>query len=464
MSTSPILDRRHFYTPRGSLLAAFKCRDDELLVSGPAGTGKSMALLEKMHAVMLANPGARGLIVRKTLSALGSTALDTWRKRVVPEALAGGVLWYYGGSSEEPPQYRYENGSAVVIGGLDKPIKIMSSEYDLIYWQEATEGEKNDWESLTTRLRNGVVSFQQLMADCNPDTPTHWLKVRANEGKVRMLESRHEDNPVLFDVDGNLTEFGRVYIGRLDALTGVRKQRLRHGRWVSAEGVIYEDFDTAIHAIDQFDIPPDWPRYWTVDFGFTNPFVLQCWAEDPDGRLYLYREIYRTQRLVQDHCVDILDVVSEPIDGYVHNELVDGPRRAHHGRRWKDSEPKPRAIICDHDAEGRATLVRELGIGTTAAKKAVSLGIERTALRLRPARDGKPRIYLMRGAVVYRDVSLADSGRPASTLEEVPGYVWDTSSGKKPKEEPLKNDDHGCDAMRYIVMHRDRARGEVRFM
>jgi predicted transcriptional regulator len=38
-----------------------------------------------------------------------------------------------------------------------------------------------------------------------------------------------------------------------------------------------------------------------VDFGYTNPFVMQWWAEDPDGRLYLYREIYRTRRLVEDH-------------------------------------------------------------------------------------------------------------------------------------------------------------------
>ena len=34
---------------------------------------------------------------------------------------------------------------------------------------------------------------------------------------------------------------------------------------------------------------------WSVDFGFTNPIVIQWWAEDPDGRLYLYRELYRDE-------------------------------------------------------------------------------------------------------------------------------------------------------------------------
>lgn len=452
---------RHVYTPRGVLRELFKYRGPEVLISGPAGTGKSMACLEKMHALMLANPGARGLIVRQTLSALGSTALDTWRKRVVPEALRDATVWFYGGSSEEPAQYRYSNGSTVTIGGLDKPIKIMSSEYDVIYAQEATEITRAAWEALTTRLRNGVISFQQIMADCNPDAPTHWLKQRAEERAVRMLESRHEDNPVLFDDAGAVTEFGRIYLDRLDRLTGVRKLRLRFGMWASAEGVVWEEYDPAVHVIDPFDIPDDWPRYWCVDFGFTNPFVLQCWAEDPDGRLYLYRELYRTQRLVADHAADILDIVTVPIEGYRHPEGE--PRRAHHGREWVES--RPRAIICDHDAEDRATLTREVGMGTIPAHKAVKLGLQRTAARWRLAGDGKPRLFLFRGATVYRDPALVESGLPASTAEELPGYVWDTSGGKGTKEDPLKANDHGCDNIRYIVMHRDRLnRGEVRFM
>jgi hypothetical protein len=42
-----------------------------------------------------------------------------------------------------------------MIGGMDKPTKIMSSEYDFIYVQEAIELTETDWENLTTRLRNG---------------------------------------------------------------------------------------------------------------------------------------------------------------------------------------------------------------------------------------------------------------------------------------------------------------------
>lgn len=435
-----IADVVHRYVPRGAALEALHRRDRELVLAGPAGTGKSRALLEKLHLLMLANPGARGLIVRKTLKSLGGTALDTWRKAVVPEALAAGIVRYYGGSAEEPPQYRYLNGSCILIGGLDtvgdQPPKIMSSEYDVIYVQEATELAEPDWEALISRLRNWRISFQQLMADCNPGPPTHWLKRRCDTGKAVMLHSRHRDNPRLYDDDGQLTEQGAPYMDGLQSLTGVRRLRLLDGIWAAAEGIIFEGFDPAIHLVDPFPVPAGWPRYWSIDFGYTNPFTCGFWAEDSDGRLYLYREIYRTQTLVEDHARRILSIVAP-------------------GGQW--IEPHPTAILADHDAEDRATLERHLGLATRAAHKSVSDGIQAVSGRLRPAGDGKPRLFLMRDALVERDDALADSKRPCAVAEEFPGYVWAIKPGGALKEEPRKEHDHGLDALRYMVAHRDLA-------
>ncbi len=75
----------------------------------------------------------------------------------------------------------------------------MSTQFDLICVLEATELTENDWESLTTRLRNGVVSFQQLIGDCNPDHEHHWLKLRCDRGQTTMLHSRLKDNPRFWD-------------------------------------------------------------------------------------------------------------------------------------------------------------------------------------------------------------------------------------------------------------------------
>lgn len=430
----------HRYVPRGAALEVLHRRDREVLLAGPAGTGKSRALLEKLHLMMLANPGARGLIVRKYQRSLGSTALDTWRKAVVPEALAAGLIKFYGGSAEQPAQYIYLNGSVVLVGGLDttgdQPPKVMSSEYDVIYAQEATELAEADWEALISRLRNWRISFQQLLADCNPGPPTHWLKRRCGVGKTVMLHSRHKDNPRLWDEERQTwTPEGAEYMAGLESLTGVRRLRLLDGQWAAAEGLIFEGFDPAVHVVSRFPIPESWPRIWAVDFGFSNPLVLQCWARDPDGRLVLYRELYWTQRLVEDHARRILEIVAP-------------------GGTW--IEPRPIAVVCDHDAEGRATLEKHLGMGTVAARKEVSTGIQAVQTRLKLAGDGKPRLVVFEDALVERDPRLWDAKKPTSTAEEFPGYVWAVKPGGDLKEEPRKENDHGMDTTRYIVQYEDR--------
>ena len=406
----------------------------------------------------LLNPGMRALMIRKTMVSLSASGIVTWNQFVIPEARMTGLVTYFGGSLDRPPGYQYTNGSFVAVGGMNDPLKVMSTEYDLIYVQEAIELTPTDWENLTTRLRNGKVSFQQLIADTNPDKPSHWLKQRVDRGDTILHESRHTDNPRLYDSNGEMTEDGRAYMARLDKLTGVRKLRLKGGKWTSAEGLVYDGWDDAVNVIDSFPIPKEWVRVWGVDFGFTNPFVLQCWAIDPDGRLYLYREIYHTRRLVEDHARQILSLVRRPRDPEATPDWKDHSA-------WEWTEPRPQAIVCDHDAEGRATLERALAIGTKAAYKKVSDGIEYVQRRIAPAGDGRPRIFIMRDALVERDAQLDEEMKPCDTLSEISGYVWDTKDGKPPKEEPVKEDDHGMDTMRYVVCERDkRGRVNVRFI
>jgi phage terminase large subunit len=317
--------------------------------------------------------------------------------------------------------YTYPNGSTVVVGGLDRPTRIMSTEYDLAYVQEAVELTLDEWEALSSRLRRTAMPYRQLLADTNPDAPTHWLKRRCDVGTTLLLESRHADNPTVT----------LEYLATLERLTGPRYQRLRHGRWTQAEGVVYEGYDAALHLVQRRAIPDAWPRFLAVDFGYTNPFVCQWWALDPDGRLWRYREIYHTGRLVEDHARRI--------------------RALHAG------EPAPHAVICDHDADGRATLERHLGWETTPAVKAgtKTLGLQLVAARLRKAGDGKPRLYLLRDSLDERDPALHAARKPCCTEEEFDSYVWDTKGGRRTGEEPLKRDDHGLDAARYMVFGLD---------
>lgn len=448
----------HYYAPRGAARDLLHCRKPEVLIAGPAGTGKSMACLQKMHLAALGTERMRGLVVRKTLVSLTTTGLVTYRQHVAQVSLKAGHVKWFGGSRQEPAAYRYSNGSTIVVGGMDDPDKIMSSEYDIAYAQEATDLNLDEWEKITTRLRSGILSFQQLIADCNPNHPQHWLRKRCDSGLTLELLSKHEDNPVYFNEDGTMTEQGREYMAKLDRLTGVRYLRLRKGIWAAAEGVVYEDYDPSVHLIEPFKIPDSWTRWWTVDFGFTNPFVLQCWAEDHDGRLFLYREIYHSKRLVEDHARTILRAVTELLPDAVEREDGDVLKEVNEGRRvW--TEPRPRGVICDHDAEDRATLERHLGMSTSAAHKTVSDGIQATQARFKNAADGKPRIFFVRDCLLERDAELVSAVKPTCTVEEIPGYIWPPGTprtkDKPPAEAPIKKDDHGCDGTRYMVAERD---------
>lgn len=455
----------HRYRPIGKFKELFENRSPELLASGPAGTGKSRACLEKLHAICLRTPGVRGLIVRKTRESLSSTALVTYREHVAKEAIENQEVWFYGGSAEEAAQYRYANGSTITIGGMDKSIRIMSSEYDVAYVQEATELTVDDWEAITSRLRNNKISFQQIIADCNPAEPTHWLKGRAADGVLDILESTHKDNPVLWDQERDQpTEAGADYLQKLNRLTGVRRKRLLEGLWVAAEGIVYEGFDPKVHVIDPFEIPRSWTRVWGIDFGYTNPFVLGCWAYDKEhDRLYLYREIYHSKRLVEQHAEQIMDIVA-PYPMGMSEVTPDGkgglPMRLG-PRQWL--EPQPRRILADHDAEGRATFTLKTGLRTQEAHKAVTEGIQAVEERLAIRDDGLPGLFIFRNCTVEKDYEMREKGKPTSTEEEFPGYIWapppttTTISTTQPRtrELPGKENDHGMDSMRYVVAYFD---------
>lgn len=403
------------YRPRGAALDVMYCRDPEILMDGPAGTGKTRAILEKAHICMHKYPGMRCLAVRKTRRSMTHSVLVTYEEKVLPQ----NSPIRHGPKRQMRDSYTYPNGSELVIGGMDDPAKVMSTEYDLILCFEWTEGSEDDHEKLTTRLRNGVMPYQQLIADCNPGAPSHWLNQRCKRGQMTRLLSRHQDNPTVT----------LAYLATLGRLTGARGLRLNKGLWAAQEGMVYADFDAAIHLIDR--MPAGW-EYWrkvrSIDFGYTNPFVCQWWAIDPDGRMYLYREIYMSQRTVTVHARQINEESGDEIY---------------------------EATVADHDAEDRATLA-ECGIETVPASKAISVGIQKTQERFKPAGDGKPRIFLLRDCVVEVDPVLDEERKPTSTQAEIEGYIWPPgATGKNSKEVPVDADNHGMDCVRYSAMYVD---------
>jgi hypothetical protein len=411
-------------------------------------TGKTYAILYYIHLLLLTYPGAKWLVCRKYNVDLAGSAMATYQNDVLDPNEG---VYYYGGSKVKPAGYIYPNGSFLAVSGLDRPSKLKSFECDGVYINEATEIDVDDLEIARMRLRKGVIPWQQIVMDTNPDAPTHWLNQRMNEGHTTRLLSRHEDNPRYYDAKaGEWTEEGKKYIfGILEGLTGVRYARYRLGLWAAAEGIVYEQsWDRQRNIIRREAIPRDWPRYLWIDFGYTNPFVCLWAAQDPDGRLIVYRQIYKTKTLVEEHARQI--AISSGwfhLLPKTHDKYKDKPAE------WAD--PLPRDVICDHDAEGRATLEAHLGLYTTPAKKTISDGIQAVDIRLRAAGDGKPRLMFMEGSLVERDAELAKMKLPTCTEDETEVYIWDTKQGRKKGEEPVDANNHGWDASRYGVAYMD---------
>lgn len=420
------------YVPYGVLADAWACHDPMVLVDGPAGTGKSRMWLERVDALARKYPGSRHYICRKTRKSITTTAQVTFENFVLRRG--EGIRLH-----KSDQLYKYPNDSIIGLLGLDDTEKTKSLEADTVYVNEATECTQHEIEMLLRSLRWPVMPWKQLAMDCNPDAPTHWLHQGFTEGRITRFISRHQDNPALFDQVARVwTKFGEAYMATLRLLTGVRKRRLLDGEWCSAEGVVYDNFDSAVHMVDWFKPPKEWPRYWSIDFGFTDPFCAGMWAVDPDGRLYLYAHIYFTERLVEDHAETLREARAELED------------------------PLPREVICDWDAEGRATLERKLGMQTTPAHKrgkgvdsGILEGIEAVKSRQKIAGDGKPRIFIMRDSLIEFDEKLKAKALPTDGPSERASYVWDLRNNRRKGEIPIDKDNHFMDMERYMVAHLD---------
>jgi hypothetical protein len=416
---------------RGNLRKFFTLKNQtEIVLDGPAGTGKTRVALERQHLIQTMYPGARGLIVRKYRSSMNETCLQVLDKEVFCDKY--GKLYQDAPHwAERDQKYIYSNGSETIVAGMDDPTKVMSSQYDWFYWNELIEGQEAEWMAIMSRLRNGRVPYQQAIGDTNPGPPQHWILTREKAGRLLRLPTNHKDNPVYWDIKKKRwTAKGNAYVNGIlrDGLTGTTRDRLYDGKWVSAEGLVYPQWDFNVHVIPKRTLPRNWPRYWVFDFGSVDPFVWIELTEDPDtNTLYLTKELYHTHLLVEDAA----KMIKEATVGTV-----------------------PYALICDHDAEDRATLERHLGFLTVPAFKPINIGIQYVQHRLRkdnPKFNGQRGLYVMHDVNIKVDQSLKNRHKPCCTEEEFSMYQWDTGKIQldKYKDAPIDKNNHGMDVVRY---------------
>jgi phage terminase large subunit len=414
------------FSPRGAVKQLWKSRDFETVVSGPAETGKTWGCLQYADALLWKYPGAQGVICRKKYSYLIGSAVRTF-KRVLG---ADTPIKAYGG--EKPEWFDYPNGSRMWVAGMDNPGRALSSERDFIYCNQAEELAVEDWETLSTRCtgRGAVMPYTRLFGDCNPMSPRHWIKGRQSAGRLRLLESRHRDNPTLFTEGGQITEQGKRTLGILSDLTGARRLRLLEGKWASNEGLVYETFDAATHVIPAPALA--FRRYVAgVDWGYRDPGVIELFGIDGDGRMYRVREVYQTGKTI-DWWVERAVNLNAEVGGSVE------------------------AFVCDPAEPAYIEAFQNAGLSVVEGFNDILPGIGAVEQRLKVQGDGRARLYLVDDANREPDAELQQTKKSTGLIDEMDGYSWPvTPDGKPNKEVPADKDNHAQDATRYAVAYVD---------
>lgn len=302
------------------------------VLAGSAETGKTVTCLAKLDMLARKHPRLQGAIVRKTRADMDGSVLQSFRDDILGRESDVRV---YGGAKAE--WFDYPNGSRLWVGGMDKPGKVLSSQRDVIYINQAEELDRNDLETLTTRatgragnLRDAAgVAYGMVMADCNPGAPSHWIWSMHLGGLLRLIESRHVDNPRLYNqATGEITPQGAITIERLKSLTGYRRARLYEGKWIQAEGIVYDQWLDGENVTEDADfIPGAGNVYMACDDGYSagsapdtrgrdphtghyvadaHPRVIMLCQEKADGRLDFFYESTACLKLSDQHLQEVI--------------------------------------------------------------------------------------------------------------------------------------------------------------
>jgi hypothetical protein len=109
-------------------------------------------------------------------------------------------------------------------------------------------------------------------------------------------------------------------------------------------------------------------------------------------------------------------------------------------------------LVCDPSEPAYIAEYVKAELPAEAGFNEVRRGIDAVAERLVRAGDGRARLFIYRDSLLQRDPEMEAKRLPVSTQEEFPAYVWAETTRR---EEPVKENDHGMDMVRYAVAYVD---------
>lgn len=182
------------------------------------------------------------------------------------------------------PEY---GGGMISFRNLDNPSKYLSSEFAAVAVDELTMNPSQEvFDFLSMRLRWPGIEDVKLIAGTNPGGPGHgWVKHKWKDQPQEsygFVQALAQDNPHL----------PTSYYRQLLDLPEAMRKAYAEGNWDVFSGQVFTEFDRRKHTVDSFDIPRHWPRWASMDWGFSKPYSVHWYAMDEKGRVHVYRELY----------------------------------------------------------------------------------------------------------------------------------------------------------------------------
>lgn len=246
------------------------------------------------------------------------------------------------------------------------------------------------------------VEGSRLWFNCNPEHPGHWFYTewiqKREEKNLCYLHFRMEDNPSLSKQMRQRYE--RLYSGSF-------YKRFVKGEWCSPQGLVYPMFSREKHIVEQV---PKCRRFWvSCDYGTMNPCSMGLWGES-GGRWYRIREYYHDARRQ--------GVCRTDEEYYAELEKLCG-------------DTPIEAVIIDPSAASMMECIRRHGrFRVIPAKNQVVEGIQLVSRLLQ-----EERLKICAGC--------------ADSLREFSLYRWSEGLGN---DQPVKENDHAMDDIRYFAM------------
>ena len=252
------------------------------------------------------------------------------------------------------------------------------------------------------------VEGSKFWFNCNPEGTLHFFKInwidKCNDKNILYLHFDMEDNPSLS------TEMKNRY---RTTYTGVFFKRYILGLWVAAEGIIYDMFNDDLLFDDDDTTSPDlnlwYKRYYAIDYGTNNPCVFIEIIEQ-NNKYWVMQEYYYDSKKTGRQKTDEMYV----------NDLINFINN----KRYT-------TIICDPSAASFKISARLKGLRLLDADNDVIDGIRLVSS-----------LFNLKLLKIHKNC--------INGQKELSSYIWDDKSAQRGKEQPFKENDHFCDALRYF--------------